>query len=147
MITYSRRSLPSNPVAYLNHYILIIAASCTNKVTLPVKTFSLLCINYLQVHLVFLVFYVCIVRVKRKKKCSLLFAHFKQILCVTNRVCSTAGATFPINGFFKFVMGKGGFLKIEAPGFNLDTSSVSPGYVPVHDPVFCHSQIFSAYLT
>lgn len=27
-------------------------------------------------------------------------------------------------------MSKGGFLKIEALGFNLDTSSVSSGYVP-----------------
>lgn len=52
-----------------------------------------------------------------------------------------------MNGFFKFVMGKGGFLKTEAPGFNLDTSSVSPGYVPVQEPVFGDAQISSAYLT
>lgn len=69
-------------------------------------------------------------RVKRGRKSSLVFVHFKQILCVTNRVCSIAGATFLINGLFKFLMSKGGFLKIEALGFNLDTSSVSSGYVP-----------------
>lgn len=92
------------------------------------KKFSLLCINYLQAQLVFLVFYVCIVRVKRGEKSSLVFTHFKQILCVTNQVCRTAGATFLINGLFKFLMCKGGFLKIEALDFNLDTSSVLTGY-------------------